>query len=134
MNTNVYMLNTKTFTWLTSYTPTYSEQESHADAPSIGIIIGIISTVIAFTVIMGIVGMLLYKKYKRRHERDDVIPTPGSNMREEGEYEGERRERTSHTPVIITDDNMTNTNNYRNSSNTDVTVISHSRPSSTYKG
>lgn len=130
------MLDIKTFSWITSYTSKLTSSPDKNNSISTGLIIGIVCAVIVFLVITSIIGWFFYKRYRRnQHIRDSAIPTPGSEMdRFERDERDERDEFNGNRISNITSvtDNSNN-ENYRNSSTTDVTVISHSRPTSTYK-
>ncbi|GBB84331.1 hypothetical protein RclHR1_10950006 [Rhizophagus clarus] len=149
VNQNIYMLDTGTFSWITSYTPNISSVNTN-HSTSVGLLIGIICAVIVFLVIISIIGWLLYKKYKKRQLiRNSVIATPGSEIDRNYMVESDERDErdefsninnnnnrisnltnlTNHTSVSDT----SNREDHRNSSTTDITIISHSRPSSTYK-
>ncbi|CAG8580331.1 10354_t:CDS:2 [Rhizophagus irregularis] len=92
INSGIYMLDTKTFSWITSYTPNSTSPSDKNDPISIGIIIGIVCAIIVFLVVASIIGWIFYKRYRENNNIEHAIPTPGN-----------------------------------------VTVISHSRPTSTYK-
>jgi hypothetical protein len=124
------MLDTKTFSWISSYTPNLTSPD---DPTSIGLIIGIVCAALVFIVIAGIIGWFLYRRYKKNQRiRDSVIATPGSEAdgAERGDGDDYSNNRVSNI-TSVTDNS--NNENHRNSSTTDVTVISHSRPPSTYK-
>jgi hypothetical protein len=74
------MLDTKTFSGISSYTPNLTS--SPDDHTSIGLIIGIVCAALGFIVIAGRIGWFLYKRYKKNQQiKNSVIATPGSEAR-----------------------------------------------------
>ncbi|RIA94428.1 hypothetical protein C1645_760191 [Glomus cerebriforme] len=125
MSSNIYMLDTKNYSWITSYSSNLNISMHH-DHNSIGLIMGLICAGVVIIVIFGVLGALLYKRYKGQG-KETVIATPGSSLFENAEEGGNVRD--SYVSASARLSNITDNN--RNSANTESSMISQSRPTST---
>ncbi|CAI2165880.1 5498_t:CDS:2 [Funneliformis geosporum] len=85
MNSNIYILDTNNYSWISSYsysnvsTSTATPQH-RSDEISVGLIVGLIGAGIACTIIIIVAGILIHRKIWNRSDDDVIaIPTPGSS-------------------------------------------------------